>query len=71
MAISGKYGKVSIPRIKDDEPVFILRAQDKLAEATIKMYQALAESHGSKLVGSLDEEIDAFRKWKGPKKLPD
>lgn len=30
MAISGKYGKLSIPKVGADEPVFILRAQDKL-----------------------------------------
>jgi hypothetical protein len=31
MAVSTKYGKVDIPKIGGDEPVFILRAQDKLA----------------------------------------
>jgi len=71
MAVSTKYGKVNIARIRDDEPVFILRAQDKLAEAAIGMYQLLAASHGSKLVDSLNKEIEAFRKWRGPKKLPD
>lgn len=71
MAVSTKYGKVDIPRIGVDEPVFILRAQDKLAEATIGMYRILAASHGSKLADSLDREIKAFRKWQGVKKLPD
>lgn len=71
MAVSTKYGKVDISRIGGDEPVFILRAQDKLAEAAIEMYRILAVSHGSKLADSLDREIQAFRKWKGPKKLPD
>ncbi len=71
MAISSKYGKVNIPKIGSDEPVFILRAQDKLAEATIGMYQILADSHGSKLADSLNREIEAFRKWQGAKKLPD
>ena len=37
MAISGKYGKLDIPRIGKDEPVFILRAQDKLAEMAIEI----------------------------------
>ncbi|UCD78894.1 MAG: hypothetical protein JSW26_26415 [Desulfobacterales bacterium] len=32
MAISGKYGKLDIPKIGEDEPVFILRAQDRLAQ---------------------------------------
>jgi hypothetical protein len=71
MAISTKYGNVDIPKIGKDEPVFILRAQDKLAEATIGMYRILAASHGSTLTGSLDKEIVAFQKWQGAKKLPD
>ena len=71
MAISGKYGKVNIPRIGTDEPVFILRAQDKLAVATIEMYRLLANSHGIKLADSLQKEIDAFNNWSGSKKLPD
>jgi hypothetical protein len=71
MAVSSKYGKVNIGKIGSDEPVFILRAQDRLAEATIGMYQILDASHGSKLANSLDKEIEAFRKWQGTKKLPD
>ena len=46
MALSGKYGRLDIPRIGVEEPVFILRAQDKLAEPAIEMYQLLAVSHG-------------------------
>lgn len=71
MALSGKYGKLAIPKVGDGEPVFILRAQDKLAEAAIEMYRALANSHGSPLGGKLQKEIDAFRQWKGLKKMPD
>jgi flavorubredoxin len=71
MAISGKYGKVDIPRIGNDEPVFILRAQDKLAEAAIEMYKALAASHGSPLAKDIQKEIDAFKNWGGRKKIPD
>jgi hypothetical protein len=71
MAVSTKYGRVDIPKIGGDEPVFILRAQDKLAEATIGMYRLLAASHGSKLADSLNREIEAFRGWQGAKKLPD
>jgi len=71
MAVSGKYGKLSIPKVGDDEPVFILRAQDKLAEATIEMYRALIASHGSSLADSVQREIDAFRRWSGSKKIPD
>ena len=71
MAISGKYGKLSISRVGDEEPVFILRAQDRLAQPTIEMYRLLAASHGSQVTGALQKEIDRFRKWKGIRKLPD
>jgi flavorubredoxin len=71
MALSTKYGKVDIPKIGGDEPVFILRAQDKLADAAIGMYRILAASHGSMLTDSLNREIEAFQRWQGPKKLPD
>ena len=71
MALSGKYGQVDISRIGKEESVFILRAQDKLAEPAIEMYKQLAVSHGSKVAGALDKEIESFRRWKGAKKLPD
>lgn len=71
MAVSSKYGKLAIPRIGEEEPVFILRAQDKLAEPTIEMYRLLAASHGSQLVSTLQKEVDRFRQWKGTKKMPD
>jgi len=71
MAISGKYGKLRIPRVGEEEPVFILRAQDKLAEPTLEMYRLLAASHGSLLTDALQEEINRFRGWNGTKKLPD
>ena len=71
MAVSGKYGKLSIPRVGEDEPVFVLRGQDKLAEAAIEMYRALVASHSSPLAGSVQKEIDAFRQWRGSKKIPD
>jgi hypothetical protein len=71
MAISGKYGKLTIPRVGEEEPVFILRAQDRLAEPAIEMYRLLTASHSSQLTGALQKEIDRFRNWKGTKKLPD
>ena len=71
MAISGKYGKLNIPNVGQDEPVFVLRAQDRLAAPTIEMYRTLVASHGSSLADALQREIDAFRRWSGRKKLPD
>lgn len=70
MAVSAKYGEVSIPRVGADEPVFILRAQDALAEAAIEVYRALAALHRLSVANSLQEEIDAFRRWP-TKKMPD
>lgn len=71
MAVSGKYGKIEIRKIGGDEPVFILRAQDKLAEYAIEMYRAMAASHGSPVVETIDEQIEQFRSWAGQKKMPD
>jgi hypothetical protein len=71
MAVSGKYGKVKIPKIGEEEPVFILRAQDRLAEGHIEIYKVLVASHGSANTGQLDEEVARFRQWNGPKKIPD
>lgn len=71
MAISGKYGKLNIPKIGDDEPVFILRAQDRLAQGMVEIYRVLVESHGISMKNSIQEEIERFRTWKGKKKMPD
>lgn len=71
MAISGKYGQVQIPKIGEEEPVFILRAQDQLAIYAIEMYRLLASSHGAPVVGSLDDEATSFKHWQGRKKIPD
>lgn len=38
MARSIKYGKLDIPGIEEDEPVFILRARDRLAIPLIVQY---------------------------------
>ena len=71
MALSGKYGKIAIPKIGDDEPVFILRAQDRLAEGVIEIYKVITSQHGPHLGEDLDQEIERFRNWRGRKKMPD
>ena len=71
MAVSVKYGRLDIPRVASDEPVFILRAQDRLAETAVEMYRLLAASHGSNVIDSMGKEIESFRNWEGNKKLPD
>ena len=71
MALSEKYGRIDIARIGAEEPIFILRAQDRLALATIEMYRSLAASHGAPVAASVEKQLEAFRSWKGKKKLPD
>jgi len=71
VAISGKYGKVTIPRIGEDEPVFILRAQDRFAQGMIEIYKVIASFHDSPLGTELDREIERFRAWTGRRKMPD
>ncbi|MCF8062062.1 MAG: hypothetical protein K9M82_06060 [Deltaproteobacteria bacterium] len=71
MAISGKYGKIDIPNIDQDEPVFILRAKDKLAVPAMRIYRELAESHLSPVIAGMDDEIERFQGWGGLKELPD
>ena len=60
IALSGKYGKLNIPDIGKKEPVFILRARDKLVESAIKMYLVLATLHGCQPAEGLQREIDSF-----------
>jgi len=71
MAISVKYGRLNIDKVGEEEPVFIIRAQDRLAEPVIRMYQALAESHDLPIAGEIDRVLDDFRKWSGKRKIPD
>lgn len=71
MAVSGKYGKIDIPKIGADEPIFILRAQDKLAEAMIEIYRTIIAAHDPGMTKGLNSEIDRFRRWSGQKKMPD
>ncbi len=70
MAYSARYGHLAIPEIGEDEPVFVLRAQDELAESAIEMYRLLAEAHGCQLSPALHETIRHFQEWHGEKKLP-
>jgi hypothetical protein len=69
-ALSTKYGKISIPKIGEDEPVFILRAQDLLSAATVEIYRVLLESHGLPMVKDVAQEFQTFKHWPGNKKMP-
>lgn len=48
--------------IPDDEPIFTLRAQDKLGMQTLQAYRAMSLSVGVD-PGSIDERIQAFSKF--------
>lgn len=46
MALSGKYGRLDIPGIEDDEPVFILRGKDTMTAPMIERYRNAAIGAG-------------------------
>lgn len=74
MAIDNKYGRIEIPGIPDDEPVFVLRAQDALAVPTICHYSSLVrelQRHEDKMLEALRLVLRKFSEWKSPRKLPD
>ena len=70
MAVSRTYGRLSIPAVDEDEPVFILRAGDLLAQMAIEAYQVLAEAHGCQVAQATAAEIRSFRGWPGERRLP-
>lgn len=70
MALSRTYGKLSIPMVEENEPVFILRGRDVLAESAIEMYRLLAEAHGCEVAEALSREIMTFKEWTGQRSLP-
>lgn len=47
MAQDSKYGFIDVPGIPDDEPIFIIRAQDKSAPQVINQYAETAIVNGS------------------------
>jgi hypothetical protein len=57
MAISEKYGKLSISKIGENEPVFILRAQDVLAANALEVYRLFASSQQLPIAKSLEMDI--------------
>ena len=71
MAKDTKYNIVDVEGIPEDEPIFVLRAQDVFAVAMLKFYQSLRDSSGDfGGANDLDHTIGEFRSWR-PKKIPD
>jgi hypothetical protein len=59
-------------KIPDNEPVFLIRAQDTLAAQALHLYADLAEENGASdtFVLSVREHAAKMEEWQ-PKKLPD
>jgi hypothetical protein len=70
MALSQTYGKLEIPGIGVNEPAFIPRGQDALAQSAVEFYRLLAEAHGCKVTEALKMEMRSFRHWPGERRLP-
>lgn len=66
-----KFGTFS--KAADDEPLFVLRAQDKFAPVIIALWAAVAEECGVSAEKVLDAKLCArsMREWQGDKKTPD
>jgi hypothetical protein len=41
-----KHTDACLDKVADDEPIFVLRGQDKLAPALVRLWADLAELHG-------------------------
>lgn len=65
-----KHTDPCLEKVADDEPIFVLRAQDKLAPILVRMWCELAVLHGAgelKLIEAYncayDMELWSPRKW--------
>jgi hypothetical protein len=74
MGLDGKYGKVTLEKKKvpDAEPLFVLRAQDRLASGTVKFYasQYLRATGDEAGYQNILKQVAEMEKWP-TKKLPD
>jgi hypothetical protein len=72
-----KYGPVTIPGVPDDEPIFILRAQDAASVGTLQHYAQLCSEWGSPPTHidnahRVTERFDEWQQAHGPQvKAPD
>ena len=68
MARDGKYGDIEIPGIPDDEPIFVLRAQDVLAIPTLVRYENFRinvenDTPTQEWLADLEAQIERFGEW--------
>lgn len=61
------YDRIQDPAglIPDDEPVFIIRAQDIAGPATVQCWAAIAKSHGAEpnILEAADDMTAQMRNW--------
>lgn len=70
---SAKHAREILASVGAHEPMFVLRAKDRLAPSVIHFWTCLAEVNGcpAAKIESAQRCIDAMKAWGGPKKLPD
>jgi hypothetical protein len=72
----GKYKRVVVEKddgtsVPEDEPVFVLRAQDVLAPIAVRFYASLVAAVGDPMgAGRIESFADRMAAWP-TKKLPD
>jgi hypothetical protein len=67
-----KHNSVTLVKARDDEPIFVLRAQDMLAPALVRRWADEAERAGCPAVKVIEARTiaDAMERWP-TRKLPD
>jgi hypothetical protein len=65
MAIDLKYGHIPVAGVGDDEPVFVVRAQDVLSPRLLRIYRELCAVAGSppRHLDGIGESVTAFESW--------
>lgn len=78
--MEGKYGRLRCAdgetKWDDEEPLFLLRGQDRLAPMILRLYAQIAESHGRyDVYDGVMQQHDRMIRWQGEHqlriKLPD
>lgn len=54
-----KHTSTCLKNAADDEPIFVLRAQDKFAATVVRIWAEIVSSHGDLNVGALDKALSA------------
>ena len=68
-----KYSDSCLAKVTANEPIFVLRAQDKLAPEVIRFWVQLARQYGDPTTTKIDEALDCARAMEAwpTRKYPD